>query len=141
LIQEGDYIFSIPDVSNYGGELQPIRTAEVLSVTATRAKLDNGVTVMRDPNGGGPYGNWLASYGFSNENYDFQKERMVWVRRENFGHCLALYNKRRETELRIKTIFYNLTQKLGKQKTVGGLSKLEDELLVQIESLLPNFQD
>jgi hypothetical protein len=135
LLDIGDYVFSIPDVNGWR-KPAPIKVAEVVSCTKTRATLDNGVVMLRQAHGGGPYGNWMQNYGFSNDQYDFIKERKVGVRRADFPRFSSYAVQRRKTEYDIKRLEEGLDDLLRSAKTVEELQALRNGLLTDITKLL-----
>lgn len=135
LLDIGDYVFSIPDVSGWR-KPSPIKVAEVVSCTKTRATLDNGVVMLRQANGGGPYGNWMQNYGFNNDQYDFIKERKVGVRRADFPRFSGYAVQRRKTEYTIRQLEEALDDQLRGANTVEELQALRNGLLADITNLI-----
>ncbi len=135
-MNEGDYIFSIPEMYEWDETPSPIRTAEVITVTATRAQLDNGAAVKRKRNGGGHYGHWVEAYGNAKETFDFERRStLVWVRREDYGAKLKFWTERRVLELRVLQLTRTLNQQIEGCQTVEQLSKVEGTFITPLRIL------
>lgn len=133
----GDYVFSIPKLYAWDDEPKPMRTAEVVSVTKTRAVLDNGVTVVRQPNSGGPYRNWVQTFGHASETFEFERYgTLVWVPRNKFAYATAFWGRRREVQLRALKLTEKLNKEIDACKSVEHLTSVETERIDPLFTLL-----